>query len=203
MNDNQSFGLLSEIDIFGLLLGAWEILSPVFWPFLYLILIILFYKLFRYVFIPYLIKLYQRKKQKEGLENRLSDQQLLKDLCGLSPDEFEQEVADLFSKLGYETEVVGKSHDGGVDVKARKAGKTHYIQCKRYNEKNSVGAPEIRNFLGTLTGDLVDCKGFFVTTGHFTLEAERFAENKGSSLIELIDGQRLIELFRSVVEEVK
>ncbi len=50
----------------------------------------------------------------------------------MKPDEFENYIADLFSRLGFKTEVVGGSHDGGIDVVAEQNGIKHYIQCKKF-----------------------------------------------------------------------
>lgn len=121
------------------------------------------------------------------------DRQLIAYLRGMKPSDFEEYVAELFQKLGYKTQVVGGKSDGGIDVIAVKDGVEHYVQCKKYiTSKVSVG--EMRDFYGALAGSLTDGKGFFITTGVFTLEAEQFAENKP---IELIDQFKLIKLIRS------
>jgi len=70
-------------------------------------------------------------------------------LRGLKPWEFEQYVADLFTKLGYRTNVVGGSYDKGIDVIAEKDGIKHYIQCKKYIT-SVVGVNEARDFYGAL-----------------------------------------------------
>ena len=117
----------------------------------------------------------------------------------MKPKEFEEYVADLFSKLGYKTEVVGGSYDRGVDVIAKKDGLKYYIQCKKYIT-STVGVNEIRDFYGAIADHLAQAKGYFITTNKFTLEAERFAEDKP---IELIDGQKLIKYIRSAKKETK
>ena len=49
---------------------------------------------------------------------------------------FEESVADLLRKLGYErVKVTPGSGDQGVDVIAMKDGKKYAIQCKRYSQK--------------------------------------------------------------------
>jgi restriction system protein len=110
----------------------------------------------------------------------------------MHPSEFENYIAGLFSKLGYKTEVVGGGYDEGIDVIAEKDGIKHYIQCKKFiNREVSVGA--MRDFYGAIADHLTRGKGYFITTNKFTLEAERFAEDKP---IELIDSFRLIEYIR-------
>ena len=121
-----------------------------------------------------------------------TDQELLQWLRGLKPYEFEEYVAILFTRLGYKADAVGKSHDGGVDVIATKNSVTNYIQCKKFTT-NKVPVSAIRDFYGALANKLANGKGYFITTNTFTLEAEKFAEDKP---IELIDGLKLVRYIR-------
>ncbi len=121
-----------------------------------------------------------------------TDRELLRWLKGLKPWEFEKYIAELFTKLGYKTTISGGSYDGGIDVIAEKDGLKHYIQCKKYIT-STVGVSEIRDFYGAIADHLAQAKGFFITTNNFTLEAEKFAEDKP---IELVDGYKLIKYIR-------
>lgn len=144
--------------------------------------------------IIFIFDLYRlRRRFKQGAYWR-SDQEMLVWLRGFTPKQFEDYIADLYGKLGYRTEAVGKSHDGGIDVIAEKDGKTCYIQCKKYNaSKVAVGA--VRDFYGAMANKMANGKGYMITTNKFTLEAEKFAEDKP---IELIDGFDLIRLIKMV-----
>lgn len=134
--------------------------------------------------------LYKNKAKQKYFAN----QKTLQDLRNLTPTEFEQYTADLFRRLGFSTEAVGGAYDGGIDVIATKDGKKHYIQCKKFiNRQVSVG--DVRNFYGAVVDKLFDAKSYFITTNIFTLEAERFAQDKP---MELIDGKRLMELVEQV-----
>src|SRR3989338_2434313 len=64
-------------------------------------------------------KLATHRRFKKGGKWR-SDRDLLYWLRGMQPSEFGKYVADLFTRLGYKAEVVGRSHDGGIDVIAEK-----------------------------------------------------------------------------------
>ncbi len=128
-----------------------------------------------------------------------NDRDVLYWLRGMTPSEFEEYIADLFSRLGYSTKKVGGRSDGGIDVIATKDGVKHYIQCKKFIT-SKVGVGDVRNFYGALADHLADGKGYFITTNVFTLEAEKFAEDKP---IELIDGQALVRLIRSVEKHNK
>ncbi len=121
-----------------------------------------------------------------------SDQEQIQWLRGLKPTEFEEYIAHLFTRLGYKANAVGKSHDGGIDVIAAKNGITNYIQCKKYIT-SKVPVSAVRDFYGALANKLANGKGYIITTNTFTLEAEKFAEDKP---IELIDGFELIHRIR-------
>jgi restriction system protein len=113
----------------------------------------------------------------------------VQDLQKLTPSQFEVYIAELFTALGYQTKVTGKSGDGGVDVEAVKDGLVHYIQCKKFiSSKVPVGA--VRDFYGAIADRIDGGKAYFITTNIFTLEAERFAEDKP---IELVDKFKLME----------
>lgn len=133
-----------------------------------------------------------RKKFKQG-ERWRSDREMIDQLFKMTPGGFEDYIAGLFDKLGYKTTVIGGPNDGGIDVIAEKKGIKHYIQCKKYFAAHEVGVGALRDFYGAIADRLADGKGFFVTTSKFTLEAERFAEDKP---IELIDGQKLVQYVR-------
>jgi restriction endonuclease Mrr len=145
------------------------------------------------------------RKVKQGREEKYfstqnwhSDRQLLWMLRGMNPTEFEEYVAELFSKMGFQTKAVGGSYDHGVDVVAEKNGIKHYIQCKKYFGRREVGVGEVRDFYGAVADHLAQGKGYFITTNKFTLEAERFAEDKP---IELVDSFNLIKYIKSVEKQ--
>lgn len=133
-----------------------------------------------------------KKKKYNRLYDWHADKGLLKKLQSMHPNTFEDYIADLYSRLGYTTEPVGGSYDGGIDVIAIKNDIKHYIQCKKFIT-SKVGVSQVRDFYGAMAGKLSDGKGIFITTNIFTTEAEKFAEDKP---IELIDGDKLLKLIR-------
>ncbi|MGH6781915.1 MAG: restriction endonuclease, partial [Sphingomonadaceae bacterium] len=68
------------------------------------------------------------------------------------------------------------------------------FQCKRYT--GAVGAGAVRDFRGAMMGRAD--KGLILTTGSFTAEATREAVRDGVPPIELVDGEKLIELFEDL-----
>lgn len=166
----------------------WEnLIKPNWWIFL---LILLFY--FVAELFPVFIDKMRKNKKFSAINSFNSNKDILEKLRKLKPAEFEDYIAFLFSELGFTTEKVGGSYDGGIDVIATKDGAKHYIQCKKYiSSQVSVGA--MRDFYGALVDKTTNGKGYFITTNKFTLEAEKFAETK---LIELIDGYKLLQYIK-------
>ena len=121
----------------------------------------------------------------------LTDQQILKELRALTPKGFEEIVAQLFAAMGYHATVLGGKNDGGVDVELWKNKKLSLVQCKKYITQRVV-PHDVRDFFGAM-GDMRADHGFFVTTGFFTFDAERFAEDKP---IDCIDGLHLARMMR-------
>lgn len=122
---------------------------------------------------------------------------LLDKLHESNPYYFEKIVLKLFKKMGYgDFEETTKSHDGGIDgiINQDQLGiEKIYIQAKRYSENNRVREPEIRNFIGAMSGDV--SKGIFVTTSIFDDSAVKKAKDARNHKIILIDGNQLVELM--------
>ena len=73
------------------------------------------------------------------------------------------------------------------------------FQCKRYS--GSVGPGKVRDFRGAMMGRAD--KGIILTTGTFTPAAREEAVRDGVPPIELVDGDRLIEMFEELELGVK
>lgn len=127
-------------------------------------------------------------------------EQLLATMKSLPPAGFERLCQRLLRESDFEEVVVtGRAGDGGLDghgvlqinpfVSFRV-----YFQCKRYDA--SVGAGAVRDFRGAMMGRAD--KGLILTTGTFTAEAKREAMRDGVPPIELVDGERLIEMFEKL-----
>jgi restriction system protein len=92
--------------------------------------------------------------------------------------------------------VTGQSGDGGIDgfgilqVNPLVSFKVLF-QCKRYAK--SVAPSQVRDFRGAMSGRAD--KGIIITTGTFTAEARREATRDGAPPIELIDGEKLIDML--------
>jgi len=122
---------------------------------------------------------------------------LLERLHESNPYYFQKIVLQLFKKMGYgDFEETTKSHDGGIDgiINQDQLGiEKIYIQAKRYGDGNRVREPEIRNFIGAMSGDV--SKGIFVTTSIFDDSAVKKATEARNHKIILIDGNQLVGLM--------
>lgn len=114
---------------------------------------------------------------------------------------FENFVIQLLQKMGYgefredATQHTGRTGDDGIDgiISQDRLGLENvYIQAKRFTN-NSVGSPEIRNFIGSLALQGVS-KGVFLTTSRFSSSAIQTAQDSKQQKIVLIDGKELTEL---------
>ena len=65
------------------------------------------------------------------------------------------------------------------------------FQCKRYAK--AVSPSHVRDFRGAMSGRAD--KGIIVTTGTFTAEHRREATRDGVPPIELIDGEKLVDML--------
>ena len=126
------------------------------------------------------------------------DDKLLGILRQIDPSAFERLAQRLLREAGFtKVEVRGKSGDGGIDgvgvLRVNLVSIQVYFQCKRYT--GGVSASEIRDFRGAMQGRAD--KGLFITTGHYTAQANEEATRDGATAIDLIDGRRLCELLKS------
>lgn len=155
-------------------------------------------------------ELYKQKKQKDKINNKTADEsepelvdfsdyktELLNLLKSLSPDGFERICKRLLREAGFhQVMVTGKSGDGGIDghgilqMNPFLSFKVLF-QCKKY--QGAVTPSQIRDFRGAMMGRAD--KGIIITTGSFTTEASKEARRDGVPPIELVDGDKLVEMF--------
>jgi restriction system protein len=114
-------------------------------------------------------------------------------IAGMSWQEFEILVGEAFRRRGYQVvETGGAGADGGVDLVLRKDGAKFFVQCKQW-KAYKVGVKVVRELAGVMAVHGA-VRGFVVTSGRFTPEAEAFAKQ---GKVSLIDGVALAELIAS------
>lgn len=127
-------------------------------------------------------------------------EEVLGTLLSLPPAGFERLSQRLLREAGFtQVMVTGQSGDGGIDgfgilqVNPLVSFKVLF-QCKRYTK--SVVPSQVRDFRGAMSGRAD--KGIIITTGTFTAEAKREATRDGAPPIELIDGEKLIDMLEQL-----
>jgi SNF2 family DNA or RNA helicase len=124
-------------------------------------------------------------------------------LDNLEPKGFENLVAMIYERDGYNVKVTPMSHDGGIDIWAERisAGGRDVIvvQCK--HQKHNVGRPVLQQLWGVVYSDPSVTRCDFVTSAGFSAEAVEFARGKR---LTLIDRRKLkdLALARGVAELV-
>jgi restriction system protein len=115
-------------------------------------------------------------------------------LRGLTPRQLEQLVARLYTEMGYECELTPPTKDGGWDVsaKAERPGQREYrvIDCAHYT--GTVPIMKVRAILGVANKERAT-SAVLLTTGRISRTAR--AEAAGNSKVDLVDGERLVELL--------
>jgi restriction system protein len=126
--------------------------------------------------------------------------EVLETMLSLPPSGFERLAQRILRESGFTQVVVtGQSGDGGIDgfgilqVNPLVSFKVLF-QCKRYAK--SVAPSQVRDFRGAMSGRAD--KGIIITTGTFTQEAKREATRDGAPPIELIDGEKLIDMLEKL-----
>ncbi len=131
-------------------------------------------------------------------EERLWSDELIATLQEIAPDAFERLAQRVLREAGFtEVTVTGRSGDGGIDGRGLVqlndlVSLKAVFQCKRY--RNNVGPGEIREFQGALAGRAD--RGIFVTTAGFTSAAVAEATRDGATPVDLVDGERLVNLLK-------
>lgn len=118
-------------------------------------------------------------------------------LLGLSPRHFEEFMADLFSRLGYNVELTKATRDGGVDIICLKslAGIRPMkvaVEVKRYKEGRPITAQLVRSFVGANKQYEAD-RLVYVTTSDYTAPAMEYANKYARNLLALKDYEQIRE----------
>jgi restriction system protein len=118
-------------------------------------------------------------------------------LLSIPPAGFERLCQRLLRESGFvQVVVTGRSGDGGIDghgtiqVNPLVSFKVLF-QCKRFS--NAVAPAIVRDFRGAMQGRAD--KGIIMTTGGFTNEARKEASRDGVPPIELVDQNKMIDMF--------
>lgn len=121
-------------------------------------------------------------------------------LQGLPPDGFERLCQRLLRESGFQqVNVTGRTGDGGIDGNGLLEVNPFVsfrvlFQCKRYT--GSVSVSQVRDFRGAMMGRAD--KGIILTTGTFTSDAKQEAVRDGVPPIELVSGEKLLDMLEQL-----
>lgn len=126
---------------------------------------------------------------------------LIEVLQNLSAVGFEHLCGRLLREYDFENiEITQRSHDGGIDGYATLklnpfVNLSVFFQCKRYT--GTVPTEKVQAFIGVMeTNKRSVEKGLIITTGSFAKAALDIEKNNVK--LELIDGDKLVEMFEKV-----
>ncbi len=138
-------------------------------------------------------------EDEEETPEEVEEQSLIEVIQSLPPQGFERLCKRVLHEYGFERlTVLGKSHDGGIDgcgilrLNPFVSIKVMF-QCKRV--RGGVSRAQVGDFRNATMGRAD--KGIFITTGHFSPDAKKEADRDGVLPIELVDNERLVELFEA------
>lgn len=132
-----------------------------------------------------------RRKSKQ-----LDSQKSIETIRQLHWRNFEELVAEAYSRQGYQVTEGSYGPDGGIDLELRKGTEVVLVQCKNWKAQK-VGVNVVREMFGVLTASNAD-KVILICSGKFTQQAIDFASDKP---IELLSGNELLSLVKGVQAE--
>ncbi len=144
-------------------------------------------------------------EEEEEIEEALTwKERLLEALLAIEPSAFERLCQRILRESGFvKVEVTGRSGDGGIDgtgvLRLNLLSFQVLFQSKRY--RGSVGSSVVRDFRGAMVGRAD--KGLIITTGTFTADARKEATRDGAPAIDLVDGDALCDLLKTLKIGVK
>ena len=123
----------------------------------------------------------RREAEKARLEAERTKRRKLREYwMSLDGLEFEQELGEVFMRLGYVVEPTPRTGDQGIDLILRKDNKTTVVQCKSH--QSPVGPAVARELFGSMRAAKAD-GAILACTGGFTRGVKQFAEGKPINLI--------------------
>lgn len=97
----------------------------------------------------------------------------------LSSRKFEEVIAELLARHGYEITLTPASRDGGKDIYAAKKDDLgsflFIVECKKYHPDNHVGVGVVRQLYGVVSAERATA-GIVATTSFFTKDAKDFQQ---------------------------
>lgn len=151
--------------------------------------------------LKYLIKFSKWKIYNDNIENKRKEKEKKKRLEELrnrnywlnqSGFEFEENISEMFDKLGYKNELTKGTGDKGVDIFLNN---DTIVQCKATQSK--VSPSVVRDLIGTMTYHNYE-KGIIISTGGFSVGCKAYIKNFD---IELWDLEKIISVSTTITNK--
>lgn len=117
----------------------------------------------------------------------------------LNPRQFEEMVAELMTKRGYNVDLTKATRDGGKDLIIANhtdiGNFIYYVECKKFAPNRPVGVSLVRELAGTISVDRVTA-GLMITSSYFSPEAIQLSE-KIKHQMGLVDFVKLKEWIKN------
>lgn len=115
---------------------------------------------------------------------------------------FEEVMASIYEKLGYDVKLTKQTRDGGKDIIITDKGLLgdfiYYVECKGYSANHPVGFGVVNQLFGTIMADRVT-GGIVATTSFFTEPAKKFLLDKNCNFqMKLHDFYYIQDLLKKI-----
>jgi len=105
-------------------------------------------------------------------------------IYNIKPREFEELIAHIFGKAGFEVQLTKKTRDGGRDIIALKNDLgipvKYIIECKRYARDNKISVDVARSLYGVQMQEGAN-KAIIATTSYFTKDTQKFVSAQNTT----------------------
>jgi hypothetical protein len=137
-------------------------------------------------------ELLQIKNFEESLSNMNDPKKLsIEDIDKMSGSQFEQFLAELLNKQGYDVTITPPSYDQGADLIIKGFGETIAIQAKCYANQN-IGNSAVQEIVAAIKFYHAD-RGIVVTNSNFSQSATNLARSNKITLINRNDLSKWLE----------
>jgi len=121
-------------------------------------------------------------------------------LYQLHPRDFEEMIAELMRKQGWDVKLTKQTRDQGVDIVALQyRGESPYkavIECKRNAPNRKVGVEILRGFQSVILTQQAN-KGIIFTSSYFSADAKKYQKQHLPYLLELKDYNNIIDWIKN------
>lgn len=122
-------------------------------------------------------------------------------LYQLHPRDFEEMIAELMRKQGWDVKLTKQTRDQGVDIVALQyRGDSPYkavIECKRHALNRKVGVGILRGFQSVIVTQQAN-KGIIFTSSYFSADARQYQQQHLPYLLDLKDYDDIINWIKNV-----